>query len=153
MKYKCLSIYQPWASLIACGVKIIETRSWPTQYRGDLCVHAGKSLKWLHYRPFNDPLSEIWRKVISTQYMTEAPRGAIIAIVRLMDCIPTERAIPYLSTEQIAMGDYTPGRWAWCLDLVFTLPHPVPCRGMQRLFTVDGNVAAHVARQIPWRSV
>ena len=29
---KALTILQPWASLITCGAKMIETRSWPTKY-------------------------------------------------------------------------------------------------------------------------
>lgn len=39
---KALTIRQPWASLIAAGVKTIETRSWSTKYRGPLAIHAGK---------------------------------------------------------------------------------------------------------------
>lgn len=38
---KALTIRQPWASLIAVGAKSIETRSWPTKYRGELLIHAG----------------------------------------------------------------------------------------------------------------
>lgn len=41
---KALTIYQPWATLIAIGAKHIETRSWSTKYRGPLAVHAGKVL-------------------------------------------------------------------------------------------------------------
>lgn len=37
---KVLTLHQPWASLIALGVKTIETRSWSTQYRGPLAIHA-----------------------------------------------------------------------------------------------------------------
>ena len=40
---KALTIRQPWASLIAAGVKTIETRSWSTRYRGPLAIHAGKA--------------------------------------------------------------------------------------------------------------
>jgi len=39
---KAITILQPWASLIACGAKQIETRSWATKYRGQLAIHAGK---------------------------------------------------------------------------------------------------------------
>ncbi len=39
---KALTLHQPWASLIACGRKRIETRSWKTDYRGPLAIHAGK---------------------------------------------------------------------------------------------------------------
>ena len=40
---KMLTLHQPWASLIAVGVKTIETRSWSTPYRGPLAIHAGKA--------------------------------------------------------------------------------------------------------------
>lgn len=39
---KALSLHQPWASLVALGVKTIETRSWSTSYRGPLAIHAAK---------------------------------------------------------------------------------------------------------------
>ena len=38
---KVLTIREPWASLIGEQIKIIETRSWPTNYRGELYIHAG----------------------------------------------------------------------------------------------------------------
>lgn len=37
---KALSLRQPWASLVALGVKTVETRSWSTSYRGPLAIHA-----------------------------------------------------------------------------------------------------------------
>lgn len=39
---RALTLHQPWASLIAVGAKSIETRSWRTNYRGPLAIHAGK---------------------------------------------------------------------------------------------------------------
>ena len=40
---KALTIRQPWASLIAAGMKTIETRGWSTRYWGPLLIHAGKT--------------------------------------------------------------------------------------------------------------
>jgi hypothetical protein len=40
---KALSLWQPWATLIALKKKQIETRSWRTTYRGPLAIHAAKS--------------------------------------------------------------------------------------------------------------
>lgn len=37
---KALTLHQPYASLVACGVKTIETRSWRTNYRGRIAIHA-----------------------------------------------------------------------------------------------------------------
>lgn len=42
---KVLTLHQPWASLVALGVKTIETRSWSTSYRGPLAIHAGASFR------------------------------------------------------------------------------------------------------------
>ena len=41
---KVLTIRQPWASLIIQGYKRFEFRSWKTNYRGDLLIHAGKMI-------------------------------------------------------------------------------------------------------------
>lgn len=40
---KAISLYQPWATLVAIGEKKIETRSWRTDYRGPLAIHASKN--------------------------------------------------------------------------------------------------------------
>lgn len=39
---KALTLWEPFASLVAYGVKRIETRSWPTSYRGPLAIHAAQ---------------------------------------------------------------------------------------------------------------
>ncbi len=39
---KAITIWQPWSSLLACGAKGFETRSWATSYRGPIAIHAAK---------------------------------------------------------------------------------------------------------------
>ena len=39
---RALSVKQPWASLIASGQKTIETRTWRTDYRGDLLIVSSR---------------------------------------------------------------------------------------------------------------
>lgn len=41
---RALSLHQPWASLIAVGAKTIETRSWRTEHRGRLLIHAARHI-------------------------------------------------------------------------------------------------------------
>jgi hypothetical protein len=44
---KTLSIQQPYASLVAYGVKKIENRTWQTNYRGKVLIHAsGDEWAW-----------------------------------------------------------------------------------------------------------
>jgi hypothetical protein len=39
MHAKALSIWQPWAHLLATGEKLYETRNWSTSYRGRILIH------------------------------------------------------------------------------------------------------------------
>lgn len=41
---KALALTQPWASLVACGAKQVETRTWSTKHRGPLLIYAAKRL-------------------------------------------------------------------------------------------------------------
>ena len=34
----CLSMHQPWASLLVAGIKLVEGRGWPTDHRGRLWI-------------------------------------------------------------------------------------------------------------------
>ena len=37
---KAVTVKQPWAGLIMAGMKDIENRTWETEYRGKLLIHA-----------------------------------------------------------------------------------------------------------------
>jgi len=41
---KAISIKQPWADLIAHGIKTIETRTWTTNHRGELLIVSSKTI-------------------------------------------------------------------------------------------------------------
>jgi len=82
---KCLSVKQPWANLIASGQKTIETRTWETDYRGDLVIVSSKT----------PPIE---------------PAGSAVAIVKLVDCRRMQK-----SDEAAACCDFYPGAFAWVL--------------------------------------
>jgi hypothetical protein len=90
---KALTLYQPWASLVAAGAKTIETRSWSTTYRGRLAIHAGA-------RPVkaSDGSLDLWREQTQAHVLNEQlgfddprgplPLGAIVATCKLVDVVP-----------------------------------------------------------------
>lgn len=131
-----LTLYQPWAGLIAVGAKKVETRSWRTPYRGLLAIHAGKTRA-----PFD--LEQILLDAAGLSPST-APdvvqaKGAFVAIVNLTGCIPTERAVSTvaaLGKVEREFGDYSPGRWAWLLTDVVALDPVIPTRGAMGLWSV-----------------
>lgn len=155
---KALSITQPWATLIAQGHKRIETRSWSTNYRGPLVIHAGKSLpgwvvKLVRSEPeFAGALGDLFdpRK----QVLGDLPRGFIVATCQLVavkfiplggdgwDWIgPTGRRFHYPVTDrELAFGDFAVGRYAWLLDDIRPLEKPLPARGALGLWDAPADL-------------
>lgn len=137
---KALTLWEPWASLVALKAKRIETRSWKTNYRGPLAIHAALSIpKWVkNLLPEFARLIGIKEYTGSWLYYLEhgvGPFGKVVAICNLVDCVPiTPKFTVKLSEQERAFGDYTPGRFAWILEDVKRLENPLPAKGMQRLW-------------------
>lgn len=74
---KVITIKQPFASLIAEGLKRYEFRTWRTKYRGDILIHAGKSVDLKAMEKF---------KHLGLSY----PIGCIIAKATITDCIEVD---------------------------------------------------------------
>lgn len=128
---KAISLWQPWATLIAIGAKEYETRSWSTPYRGPIVIHAAKtkdSLNICSREPFRSVLMASGCSVV------DLPFGCAVCVADLIDCIPTYKIAPTLSQQERAFGDYSAGRFAWQLSNARVFKNPVPIRGAQGLF-------------------
>jgi hypothetical protein len=146
---KCISLWQPWASLLAHGQKKIETRSWalPGPLPRVLAVHAAK--RW------NRELDEVARTEPFARCLREAgvrcpsdmPLGVVVGVVRVVEVVNTviltgERYhAPCLgwkllrdSPNEARFGDYAYGRYGWVCDQFFPLPEPQTCTGRQGVF-------------------
>ncbi|MBR3840464.1 MAG: ASCH domain-containing protein [Erysipelotrichales bacterium] len=71
---KVITIKQPFASLIAEGLKEYEFRTWKTKYRGEVLIHAGKSVDKEAMKRFES---------LELNY----PLGCIIAKATLSECV------------------------------------------------------------------
>lgn len=71
---KVITIKQPFATLIAEGLKEYEFRTWKTKYRGDILIHAGKGIDKKAMKKYEH---------LNLEY----PSGCIIAKVTITDCI------------------------------------------------------------------
>jgi hypothetical protein len=151
---KALTLTQPWATLVAIRAKKIETRSWSTNYRGPLAIHAAKgygSEAELSATCFEDPFyqalmeyppfaSEVESTARRKKWIKDVfPLGCVVATCKLRACVRTEVLDPgdtvfsvsvqKLSDEELQFGDFTAGRWGWILDDVMPLPNPIPAKG------------------------
>lgn len=117
---KALTVCQPYAELIARGDKVIENRTWATNYRGPLAIHAGKSRAWLD--DDDHPKANYGLDIASL------PFGAIVAVADLRGCVRIEDLpLEYRGSE------HANGPWCWVLRDIRRI-EPVPCRGAQGLW-------------------
>jgi hypothetical protein len=137
---KAITIWQPYASLIAVGAKRIETRSWATKYRGQLAIHAAVASGGYQYIGSHEHYRAALKKILFqynllNEKRIKLPHGAVLATCQLIDCvkISIEFAESLMSQER-AFGDYTQGRYAWVLEDIRMLPAPVPAKGAQKLW-------------------
>ena len=145
---KCISLWQPWATLVVLGEKRIETRSWPTKHRGRMAIHAAKKWSWYQKHicttePFLSILNS--RGYNPNNAMKELDFGAVIGSVELLDCqrIPVFHNYDLnklfdqcISEKERAFGDFSWGRFAWQLDLPIHFDDPIPYRGRQGFFKI-----------------
>lgn len=130
---KAISLWQPWASLWLTDAKVHETRHWPTHYRGWLVVHAAKRrIDDLS----GDRLDEICDGIWGHHWGLELPRGALIGMVKLVDCKQMKFTKP-ASEDDEECGDWSDERYAWMRAPKFTVfEEPIPYRGAQGMFDV-----------------
>ncbi|MGE5519226.1 MAG: ASCH domain-containing protein [Candidatus Dadabacteria bacterium] len=137
---KVLSLLQPWATLVVMGLKTIETRSWSTNHRGPLLIHAslGRAGALVALEsPFDMYINNF----------DSLPFGAIIGQVNLDDVLRVEQLffsaeeINRLSLEERAFGDYSPGRYAWLLSDAKVFVRPIPIKGSLNLWNYSGPLS------------
>ena len=127
---KAISLWQPWASLVAYGIKDRENRSWPTNYRGPLLIHAAK--RW-----DDGALLEVKRWIAegivkpTKPLPTEWPEGVLVGCAILEDC----RMHKLVGNEPNPW--HMPGCWGWHLTHAIGFRVPIPIRGRQRIFNVS----------------
>lgn len=141
---RAISLWQPWATLVALGLKQFETRHWVTDYRGPLAIHAAK--RWTkeqsHFtmQLLADPVVGYVLRQFGYAAPDKLPLGAVVCTVRLAKILNTEYV---LATDQVGiieqmLGNYSIGRKAWLLLDVKRLDPPVPAIGHQGFWEWEG---------------
>lgn len=139
---RAISLWQPWASAIALGLKRYETRHWSTDYRGPLAIHAARKSTRELEDFFNDLMlrGDMWPTFQAARLysFTMLPKGGIVAIAILIDVLPTERLTKRgaVSDSERVLGNFAPGRFAWQLRNIHPLPQPYYIKGRQGFFNV-----------------
>lgn len=127
---KALTLHQPWASLIAAGLKQYETRSWSASYRGPLAIHAGQQNGELD-------LTAVLTDKERAKLPSVLPSGAVVCLAHLVDVVKSEQIATdpeFAVSRESRLGNFAPGRYGWKLQIVKVFDPPIPARGAQGLW-------------------
>lgn len=153
---RAITVRQPWAEVIAAGVKTDENRAegFPKAYRGPLLLHAGagwsvsggtdpRILRWAQAR---------WASPIEF-LRTEVTFSAVLAVVECVDIHPAMGCCRPWGEETYLPAnpeDRAPGQ---VTHLVFEdvrrLGTPVPASGALGLWRPSTDLTAAVRAQLP----
>jgi activating signal cointegrator 1 len=157
-EYRIISICEPFATLLAYGIKKIETRPKPTSWtieKGSYLIHAAKKFdkfqkELIFTEPFYSALKQIGNGMVYKGKILPAfTFGAIIGAIDVVGC----KKIPHLVSEsdreiylclyepfqitwdEYSFGDYTAGRYAWITQNARLLETPIPYKGQQGYYS------------------
>ena len=150
------SLLQPWASLLALGEKVIETRSRPSGYRGAVATASSSRINVddgaLAFRDAD--FAAAWRRHPGyAARVRDLPLGVFVSVSRFIACVPTVDVIGELRAAEArglrptvagvscgvtesAFGNYAPGRSGYVFAETHRLVRPLPCKGMLGFWTI-----------------
>lgn len=116
---KVLTIKEPFVTPFAIGMKHYETRSWKTNYRGEIYIHTSKT------KDNSEPALEA---VMDTELF---PLGYIVLKGNLVDCIEmTDKFVREIKKDPLEYisGFYKVGRYAWKIEDIEVI-EPIKAKG------------------------
>ena len=123
---RVITLKQPWATLVAEGLKKYEFRSWKFNYRGEILIHAGKGIDKDAMKKFEH---------LNLNY----PHSKIIAKVKILDCIELNDEInkQIIEENELIYGHkYYRTGYAWKLELIEKINDQTEVSGKQGIWNI-----------------
>lgn len=130
---KALTLWRPWPWAILYRTKRIENRGWapPASIIGEMiAIHAG--------RTWDENGAETIAGMLDATPTDAWRHMGIVGVARVTGCV-TSSDDPWFA-----------GPFGWTLDDVRELPHPIPCKGAQRLWTVPPEIVNDIKTRLRW---
>jgi hypothetical protein len=128
---KALSLKQPFAWLIANGYLLVDDRSWGTQYRGPILIHASKGLYEAYYQHIKSNTD------VPIPDRDKLEYGGVVGIANLVLCSKPGQLPAGISREQRAhFGGVHQEYYGFLFEQARPLPL-MPCAGKLGIFEID----------------
>jgi len=131
---KAISLWQPWATLMALDLKKNETRTWTRHYTGPIAIHAAQ--RTIRFQDIPDVIEALGDKGIDIGDLP-MPLGKIVCVRKITGYFRTDHFMP--PELEFYLGNYSPGRWVWTTKMVQAL-EPIPYSGHRKIFEIPDEL-------------
>ncbi|WCJ43804.1 RNA-binding ASCH domain protein [Euphorbia peplus] len=144
----CLTMHQPWASLLIFGIKRIEGRSWPSPIRGRLWIHAASKVP---EDATIKAMEDFYREIYAVNGITDIEFPQYYPVSRLLGCVEVVgcvRGEELASWEAIPEGARLEGQtdFCWLCEQPQKLLIPFEMRGFQRVYNLEKKIYESAVR-------
>lgn len=146
----CLTMHQPWASLLVYGIKRIEGRSWPAPIRGRLWIHAASKIPEPEtIKAMEDFYREIYavNGVTDLKFPEHYPVSRLLGCVEVVGCVTCDELVNW---DQIPEGVRLEGqtKFCWLCEQPQKLIVPFEMRGFQGVYNLERKIYEAATRGI-----
>lgn len=146
----CLTMHQPWASLLVHGIKRIEGRSWPAPIRGRLWIHAASKVpEEATIKAMEDFYREIYavNGITDLKFPDHYPVSRLLGCVEVVGCVRGEELA---SWEMVPEGVRLEGLtdFCWLCEQPQKLLIPFEMRGYQRVYNLEKKIYEAAVRAL-----
>ena len=131
-QFRCLSVRQPWAWAICVGAKVVENRTWKTDYRGQIAIHASASKQAINFA-----LKQKQSARLRPDWFTT---GAIIGVADVADVVALN--------ETLDSNPWAMGPCCWLLSNPRLIASPIPCKGKLTLYSLPDDISEQLGSQL-----
>ncbi|XP_062213890.1 uncharacterized protein LOC133914943 isoform X2 [Phragmites australis] len=138
----CLTMHQPWASLLVHGIKRVEGRSWPSPITGRLWIHAASKVP--------DPdtikaMEDFYREIYAVNGITDIkfpdhyPVSRLLGCVEVVGCVRSEELVCWEDVpESVRLEGLTD--FCWLCENPQKLVVPFEMRGYQGVYNLERRI-------------
>ncbi|KAL3828244.1 hypothetical protein ACJIZ3_017046 [Penstemon smallii] len=138
----CLTMHQPWASLLVYGIKRIEGRSWPSPITGRLWIHAaGKVPEEETIKAMEEFYREIYAMngITDIKFPEHYPVSRLLGCVEVVGCVTCEELASWEAVpSSVRLEGQTP--FCWLCEQPQKLIVPFEMRGYQGVYNLERKV-------------
>mmetsp|Transcript_17050 Transcript_17050/g.27240 ORF Transcript_17050/g.27240 Transcript_17050/m.27240 type:complete len:352 (+) Transcript_17050:934-1989(+) len=143
----CLSMHQPWASLLVAGIKRFEGRSWTSNYRGRLWIASAARI------PSEEEVKAVqiqYQKIYSMSpdipFPSSYPTSALLGCVDMVDCLDQSEFQHYRNRHAADFVEDSESQYLFVCQNPHTVALPQRAKGGHKFWDLSPAVVHAVQK-------